>query len=275
MGYWIMDSEVIDKVNSLTEGDLAKNYFSKKGLKKSDAKEIKDILIQRLENNEICADDIEKELQLLINKYRYEKEIVKKDPVLSKNDSEKELIFRLNNNFKGFKCRNCNHVLIGEFNYCPKCGSENEIRKYKIVAPESIDLDKGFVTPDELRVLKFLTQEEIALLKDGKKTIEELGIQVTLENCPIEIRNQILYKNANFRNDVDRRRKVFDDHVNFYNSQGNKYKLSSFNKRVTVSAKKFPVSSKLEQPQETIRRELLKREFLIHDKESEESENPQ
>lgn len=269
-----MDSEVIDKVYSLTEGDLAKDYFSKKGLKKSDAKEIHDILIQRLENNEISVDDIEKELQILINKYRYEKQIVKKDPVLSKNDSEKELIFRLNNNFKGFKCRNCNHILIGEFNYCPKCGSENEIRKYKIIAPESIDLDKGFVTPDELGYLKFLTQEELTLFKDGKKTIEEVGIPVTTENCPFEIRNQILYRNANFRNDVDRRKKVFDDHVNFYNSQGNKYKLSSFNKRVNVSAKKFPVSSKLEQPQETIRRELLKREFLVRE-ENEEDENPQ
>ena len=168
----------------------------------------------------------------------------------------------MNNDSKGFKCPECNQELIGEFNFCPKCGSENIVKQYKVAAPSSIDLNKGFITPDELEYIKFVTPEEVILLQNEEKTIEEVGIPVTEENCPFEIRSEILYKNINLKNDIERRKKVYNDHINFYNSQETNFKLSTFNKRITITNKKFPITSKIEQPIQVIHREPLKREFI-------------
>ncbi len=256
-----MSDDAIEKINLLINGNFAKEYFTNNGLTDEDINEINQILTNKVNDNNINPKDIEKELQSTITQYRYDNKIITKKEKLSENTNEKELIFKLNSDLKGFVCRNCNQPVISDFNFCPKCGNKVEIQDYKLITADNVDLSKGFVTPNELDLMRFVTPEEIELLNEGKVNPQEIGIAVTKNNCPFDIKYDIFY-NENFRKNKEFRKKIFTEQKEFYNKQDNKFKLISFNQRRTVSDKKYPLNSRFNQQKEIKEHEILKREFL-------------
>lgn len=254
-------SDAIKKINLLTNGNFAKEYFANNGLTDDDIKEINQILTNKINDNNINPKDIEKELQSTITQYRYEKKIITKKDKLSENTTEKELIFKLNSDLKGFVCRKCNQPVISDFNFCPKCGNKVEINDYRLITADTVDLSKGFVTPNELGLMRFATPDEIELLKEGKANPQEVGIAVTENNCPYDIKYDILY-NENFRKNKEYRKKIFTEQKKFFNNQNNNFKLLTFNQRRTVSDKKFPLNSRFNQQKEIKEHKILKREFI-------------
>lgn len=256
-----MTSDAIKKINLLTGGNFAKEYFTKNGLKEGDINEIKEILTKKINENNLELGDIEKELQSTITEYRFKNKIITKKEKLSENTNEKELIFKLNSDLKGFVCPKCNQPVIDEFNFCPKCGNKVEIRDYKLMAADNVDLSKGFVTPNELGMMRFVSPEEAELIKAGNVNPQEVGIEVTENNCPFDIRYDIHY-NENFRKNKEFRKKIFTERKELYNRQDNNFKIIEFNQRMTVSDKKYPLKSRLDQQKEIKEHKLLKREFL-------------
>lgn len=256
-----MSSDAIKKINLLTNGNYAKEYFANNGLTDEDINEINQILTNKINDNNINIKDIEKELQSTISEYRYEKKIITKKEKLSENTNEKELVFKLNSDVKGFVCRNCNQPVIRDFNFCPKCGNKVEINDYKLITANTVDLSKGFVTPNELGLMRLVTPEEIELLNEGKVNPQEIGIAVTENNCPYDIKHDVFY-NENFRKNKEFRKKIFTEQKEFYNKQENNFKLITFNQRMSISDKKYPFTPRFTQQKEIKEHEILKREFL-------------
>ena len=269
-----MSSDAIKKINLLTNGNFAKEFFTSNGLKDEDIDEINQILTNKIKNNNIDSNDIEKELQSTITEYCFEKKIITKKEKLSKTTNEKELIFKLNSDLKGFVCRNCNQPVINDFNFCPKCGNKVEIQDYKLITANTVDSSKGFVTPNELSLMRFVTPEELELLHEGKVNPQEIGIAVTENNCPFDIKYDIFY-NENFKNNKEFRKNIFTEQKEFYNKQNNNFKLITFNQRMTISDKKYPLNFRLNQPKEIKEHEILKREFLPTPKIEKKQDIPQ
>lgn len=224
-----MDNDVIGKINNLTNGIYAQEYFENLGLNYNDTKKIREILINKLNNENKDDFLIELELYLEISKYLYDKKL--KDGYekeLTNSFNEKLLIYNLNNNQDRNPCSKCKKELIKDFKYCPYCGEENIQVTLKIVADGNIDLDKGFITPEEVKHLRFLTPNEEKLVKEGKVNFEDVGIPLDETNSPYEIKNELISNNENLRNNKDLREKLFNQNITIHKKQVVNYQLALF-----------------------------------------------
>ena len=220
---------MFSKINNLTDGIYAKEYFEKIGLNYDDAKKIREILINNQTDEKIDDFLLELQLYLEISKYCYDKKL--KDTIeneITNSYNEKLLIYNLNINQDNNSCSNCKKELINDFKYCPYCGNENIQDTLIIVADGNIDLDKGFITPEEVKHIRFLTQNEEKLVKEGKVKFEDVGIPLDETNSPYEIKNELISNNENLKNNKDLREKLFNKNLFNHKKQVVNYQLSIF-----------------------------------------------
>lgn len=224
-----MDNEVLNIINNLTDGKYAEEYFTNLGLKSEDINEIRNIFTNNLNNQEFDTSLIELELYLLINKYLYEKQMINTyEKELTNSYDEKLLIYKFNSSSDKNNCVKCKKELIKDFKYCPYCGNENITVTTKLVVNGEINLDKGFITPDELKYIRFLTPDEEKLVQEGKVKFDEVGIALDETNTPYEIKNELISKNNKLRNNNDLREKLFNQNLNIHKKLIANYQLSLF-----------------------------------------------
>ncbi len=224
-----MDNIVLEKIDNLTNGIYAKEYFTKMGLNHDDAILIREMLKEKVMNENLDPSLLEIQLNHIISKYCYDKNITQTyDDKIVNSYEEKLMIYKLNANKKDITCSNCKKELIKEFNYCPYCGSKNKQVTLKIVTEGNVDLTKGYITPDEVPHIRFLTPEEETLVKEGKIRFEEAGIALDETNSPYEIKKQLISKDDKLRNDINLRKKLYEDNLRIHKKQIVNYQLSVF-----------------------------------------------
>ena len=224
-----MDNEVLSKINNLTNGKYAQEYFSSLGLNYSDAKKIRENLINNLNNEDIEDSLIQLQLYLEISKYCYDNKLTDNyEKEITNSYDEKLLIYKINDNQSHISCSKCKKELIKDFKYCPFCGSENIQVTLKIVVDGAIDLDKGFITPEEVKHIRYLTPNEEKLVKEGKVKFEDVGITLDENNSPYEIKNQLISKNENLRTNKNLREKLFNQNLTIHKKQILNYQLALF-----------------------------------------------
>ena len=248
-----MDNEVLNIINNLTDGKYAKEYFTNLGLKSEDINEIRNIFTNNPNKQEFDTLLIELELYLLINKYLYEKQIVNTyEKELINSFDEKLLIYKFNSSPDKNTCVKCKKDLIKDFKYCPYCGNENINVTTKLVVNGDINLDKGFITPDELKNIRFLTPDEEKLVQEGKVKFDEVGIALDETNSPYEIKNALISKNDELRNNNDLRKKLFNQNLNIHKKLIANYQLSLFEDMNKIRNLKLYPPSVIENKKEKI-----------------------
>jgi len=236
-----MDSEITQKINTLTNGIYAKEYFTQNGLTYSDAERIRNNLLNKAKDNKLKLIDVEKEI--LKN--------IRKDYDKSYTPQEKKFIFNLNNNIHEFSCPHCKNIILIDFKFCPYCGEEVKHKELMLITTGDVDLEKGYVTTEELGKLRLITPEEEKLLSENKVKTDEIGVPLTPENCPFEIRDEVIPDTDN-TDDKQRRKELYEKNVVLYKKGIDEVKLLSFNEQIEGINKRFPVdTSKI--PQETIK----------------------
>ncbi len=239
LGLIIMDNESVNRIKELTNGILAKKFFTEDALTSEQRELINRIMLEKTEKGKI-SENIEEELESTINNLINEKKTTgTENRESAKTYDEKKLLFKLNNDVRGFTCKKCSRTVIREFNYCPFCGNRVELQNLTLYA-DGVNLDKGYVTFDELEHLKLVTPEEMKLLDEGKVALDEVGITVTQKNCPLEIKKELLFRNKALQEDKTRREELYNEKLKVFSQQTGIFKLSSFNDR-KAKEKKFPV----------------------------------
>ena len=222
-----MDNDVLEKIDNLTKGLYAREYFTKKGLNYEDALEIRERLKQKINQEQIDYSNIEMILNLIINKYCYDNNLTKTmENDINNSYEEKLMIYRINSNKSDVTCTNCKNKLIPDFKYCPYCGSENKQITLKLVTEGNIDLTKGFITPDEVQHIRFLTPDEEKLVNEGKVKFTDVGIALDETNCPYEIKKELISKDDNLRNNTDLRKKLYEENIKVHKKRVVNYQLS-------------------------------------------------
>ena len=235
-----MDTKTIDKINGLTDGIHAKEYFLEHGLTYLDAKSIKEELTKRYDSNEIQFDDVENELNDIINDLMISKGLVAAgDETSGYTPDEKLLIFDLNNRTHEFSCENCKAKVLISFNYCPSCGKELESKQLIIISTVDVNLEKGYVTTEELSHLRLITPDEQKRLAENNVNKEEIGIPLTPENCPFEIRDETIHEDI--KEDKEARRQVYEKNVKLHSKGIDNIQLTAFNDKSNTTDKKYPL----------------------------------
>lgn len=221
-----MDNDVLSKINNLTDGIYAREYFANLGLDYDDAEKIREIFID-YQNYE--DDSLMENLYLEISRYCYDKKLKDSyEKELTNSFDEKLLIYKFNADSDKNPCPNCKKELIKDFKYCPYCGNENIQDTLKIVVDGNIDLVKGFITPEEVKHIRFLTANEEKLVKEGKVKFEDVGIPLDETNSPYEIKNELISSNENLRNDSNLREKLFNKNLAIHKRLVVNYQLALF-----------------------------------------------
>ena len=224
-----MDNIVLEKINNLTDGIYAQQYFTKKGLNYDDALKIREILKEDVIKKQIDSSMIEIRLNFIINKYCYDKKITKTmENDINNSYEEKLMIYKINSNKSDVTCTNCKSKLVTDFNYCPYCGSENKQVTLKLVVEGNVDLTKGYITPDEVPHVRFLTPEEEKLLKEKKVKFSEVGIALDQTNSPYEIKKELISKDDNLRNNSSLRKRLYEENMRIHKKQIANYQLTMF-----------------------------------------------
>lgn len=240
-----MDTKITQKINALTNGLYAKAFFTQNGLNYSDAETIRNNLINKAINDNLKLEDVEMEIIDNIQKYNRNFKRNSKD---SYTHEEKKFVFDLNNNRQEFTCPNCKNKILQDFKFCPKCGKEVEHKELILIANGEVNLEKGYVTTEELSHLRLVTPDENEKLSKENIPFDEIGIPLTPENCPFEIRDEII-SDTNSKDDKEARRKNYEKNIKLYRQGIDQTSLSSFNEQELGNNKKFPVNkSKIPQP---------------------------
>lgn len=224
-----MDNIVLEKINNLTNGVYAQEYFTKRGLNFDDAVKIREKLKDDAIKEQLDSSMIEIRLNFIINKYCYDKNLTKTmENDINNSYEEKLMIYKLNSNKNDILCTNCKKELIKEFNYCPYCGTKNKDVTLKLVTEGNVDLTKGYITPEEIQHVRFLTPEEESLVKEGKLKFEEAGIALDETNSPYEIKKLLISRDEKLRNDSESRKNLYDENLRIHKKQIVNYQLSVF-----------------------------------------------
>lgn len=255
-----MDEEVLNIINNLTTGKYAEEYFAKCSLNAQDVEKIKEVLTNNIINLQADSQVIEQQLEKIIKEYCEMNNLSVNFEDQENSYDEKLMIYKLNANNHNIICTNCQKELIKDFKYCPYCGKENIQITLKIVVDGNIDLEKGYVTPEEVKHIRFLTSDEEKAVNEGKVKFNDVGVALDETNSPYEIKNQLISKNESLLNNLTEREKLFNQNRDIHKKQVTNYKLSVFEDMDKIRSLKIYPLSVTENKKDSISEAIIKEE---------------
>lgn len=208
--------DTITKINLLTMGKSSEIFFKDNHLDAYDIEKIKSTLLSEAKSGNLSSGEVEFRLDKLVKRACYSNNYIPLDELeVDYSDKQKKLAYELNSS-QEVTCIDCKRRILSNFKYCPRCGKKIENNSLILACDYNIDFEKGYVTIDELAHMKFLTSDEYELFNAGCVNFEDVGIEVTRNNCPFEVQHVILYNNQLARNDIDYRIQLYEDNLNYH-----------------------------------------------------------